>query len=619
MDIDLNAESVNKIKQENIPEPGIHLKSVAREKSRRTAWQNEMIRISVLDDDGNERMGCTWRIPRNKLTPEFLQEIVNRSPASNDPDGCAIEFLRDSAGVDIIWPQQMQAECQPKPFSYYVVKKFVTEGYDARDDKHYSGDLRILLKNVPMHTTNEKYDVRMEDVRAWVMFGVVEEDEYVQKFVRKVAHLKKAIALIEKRIKKQATDKVYDDRANELHGEKADVERMDRYLELSREKEKIEEEHDHAEAEVENTMKQRFASKLTVRRGKVDKMADRCTWIVEFGGINKKKFEDMVAHKTDWNGIRLAVGTSKQDPYTCRGLVPDGSKPYIPDFSEYIVNMHGVRITRLEDGFGTYQELDRQSSDLRGKKFEFYHGTFSEGKKEGHGIWYTDEGIYSGQVKDDQPYGNGRMDYANGDSHTGEFKVRAGHRESLLGPNPYSRGEPNGKCKRTFSDGSYYEGDMQDGKITGEGVYINAMGERYDGTLKAGIFHGKGKFETVADEVIEGNFFEGKLHGYGSYKDSRGDSYFGYFDRGEKSGKGMEKFNDGNQFIGFFQDGLRIGHGEFFIGNLVEEIGSRGEVKLKYDMKHEGGWRAGMMRSGGAVTFSKTRNAWPSMNKKSAR
>jgi len=81
----------------------------------------------------------------------------------------------------------------------------------------------------------------------------------------------------------------------------------------------------------------------------------------------------------------------------------------------------------------------------------------------------------------------------------------------------------------------------------------------------------------------------------------------------------MEKFNNHNQFIGFYQDGLRINHGEFFIGNVQEEIGERGEIKLKYDMKHEGPWRAGIMRSGGAVTFSATRNAWPSMNKKSAR
>jgi len=56
-----------------------------------------------------------------------------------------------------------------------------------------------------------------------------------------------------------------------------------------------------------------------------------------------------------------------------------------------------------------------------------------EGKKEGYGIWYTDEGIYSGQVLDNQPEGKGRMDYANGDNCTGEFRVRKDHMNSLLG------------------------------------------------------------------------------------------------------------------------------------------------------------------------------------------
>ena len=123
--------------------------------------------------------------------------------------------------------------------------------------------------------------------------------------------------------------------------------------------------------------------------------------------------------------------------------------------------MHGIRVTRLEDGFGTFQELDRQSTDIRGKRFQFYHGTFKEGKKDGYGIWYTDEGIFSGQVKDNQPCGKGRMDYANGDSVTGAFSLSRGHKESLLGENPYARGEPNGKCTRTFADGSFYEGEMK--------------------------------------------------------------------------------------------------------------------------------------------------------------
>jgi hypothetical protein len=81
-EIDYNATKINLIKHENIEKPGIHLKSVAREKERKTKWENELIRVSVLDNDGNERLGCTWRLPRHKCTPDFLQEIINRSPAA---------------------------------------------------------------------------------------------------------------------------------------------------------------------------------------------------------------------------------------------------------------------------------------------------------------------------------------------------------------------------------------------------------------------------------------------------------------------------------------------------------------------------------------------------------
>jgi len=136
----------------------------------------------------------------------------------------------------------MQQDCNPKPFSYYVVKKFNTEGYDAKTDDHYTGDLRVMLKDVPMKTINEKYRVKMEDVRAWVLAGIVEEDSYVQKYTKKVAKLEKAMDVLTKRIKHTANQPVFDDKGKEVHGEVADKEREDRYLEMSRDREKIEEE-----------------------------------------------------------------------------------------------------------------------------------------------------------------------------------------------------------------------------------------------------------------------------------------------------------------------------------------------------------------------------------------
>jgi len=52
-------------------------------------------------------------------------------------------------------------------------------------------------------------------------------------------------------------------------------------------------------------MSQRIGSKCKLVRGNVDEASSRCTWKVIFDGINKERFESLVAHKTDWNGLRL--------------------------------------------------------------------------------------------------------------------------------------------------------------------------------------------------------------------------------------------------------------------------------------------------------------------------
>ncbi len=108
-DIDYDAQNVNKLINKPISEPSLNMKSVARTKQRYNAWTHEEIKVSMLDSDGNERPGCTWRIPRHKLCAEFLQDIINRSPAGSDPDGSMLEYLRDSSGVDLIWPHEMQS------------------------------------------------------------------------------------------------------------------------------------------------------------------------------------------------------------------------------------------------------------------------------------------------------------------------------------------------------------------------------------------------------------------------------------------------------------------------------------------------------------------------------
>ena len=42
-------------------------------------------------------------------------------------------------------------------------------------DASYTGELRLMLRRAPLQTSNEELPVTVEDIRAWLLFGVLEE------------------------------------------------------------------------------------------------------------------------------------------------------------------------------------------------------------------------------------------------------------------------------------------------------------------------------------------------------------------------------------------------------------------------------------------------------------
>ena len=66
------------------------------------------------------------------------------------------------------------------------------------------------------------------------------------------------------------------------------------------------------------------------------------------------------------------------------------------------------------------------------------------------------------------------MVHKDGDVKRGEFEAHAHNYKSLLRPNPYARGFlRHGTI--SFSDGAFYDGQMNKGKIDGY-VYISSNG-----------------------------------------------------------------------------------------------------------------------------------------------
>lgn len=85
----------------------------------------------------------------------------------------------------------------------------------------------------------------------------------------------------------------------------------------------------------------------------------------------------------------------------------------------------------------------------------------------------------------------GQLNYEDGEIYTGEIK----------------NGLPNGQGTFTWTDGDTYVGGFKDGAQDGQGTYTFANGDSYIGGFKNGVYHGEGTF-TFADGRVETGIFE---------------------------------------------------------------------------------------------------------------
>ncbi len=246
----------------------------------------------------------------------------------------------------------------------------------------------------------------------------------------------------------------------------------------------------------------------------------------------------------------------------------------------------GVREVTFADG-AIYRGAMRGSS-LHGKgeyvsKSFKYEGEFSDGLKQGRGVYAWDNGDrYDGKFTNDRPDGNGKYHFANGDSYEGE--VRAG---VIIGRGTYAS-----------KNGDVFEGSFAGGKPHGVGVYRFASGDRYEGEMDQGRLQGRGRYFAKSGDRIESAFLDGKAQGLGTYTFSNGDRYEGeiiggaltgqgvyYYKSGLKyegevrggqpQGKGVFWFQDGSRFEGQFDNGLARARGE-----IVRPDGARSPAEI---------------------------------------
>jgi hypothetical protein len=165
---------------------------------------------------------------------------------------------------------------------------------------------------------------------------------------------------------------------------------------------------------------------------------------------------------------------------------------------------------------------------------------------------------YIGQISDEKQQGIGRMVYNDGTILEGEWK------EGLL----------DGYGRIISWDGVMQEGYFVKGVIHGKGkrkTYPQFIGQDrinqtyYEGDFEEGQMTGKGKKTYYDGNYYEGEFLNGQRHGHGmeTYHSQKA-AYEGQWVNGLKCGAGEERYQNGDRYEGQFQAGCKNGDGIYY-------------------------------------------------------
>ena len=130
-----------------------------------------------------------------------------------------------------------------------------------------------------------------------------------------------------------------------------------------------------------------------------------------------------------------------------------------------------------------------------------------------------------------------------------------------------------GLLKLTLSDGSIYEGQVEECLISGKQI-----------TCFSGI--GVYTFQTETGYLYKGECMYNKPSGQGVFTSPDGQRYQGVFKDGNLNGQGVMTYPDGRRYEGEYKDNKRDGYGSMTYqdGSLYQE-GSRYEGEWKNDKR----------------------------------
>lgn len=152
-------------------------------------------------------------------------------------------------------------------------------------------------------------------------------------------------------------------------------------------------------------------------------------------------------------------------------------------------------------------------------------------------------GFYTGEWHQNEPVGEGKMEYANGDVYEGTWE----------------NGQRNGHGVMTYASGAVYDGEWLNDQRSGEGTLSYDDGRTYKGAWKNDQRNGEGTYTYTTGSVYDGEWENDQRNGNGTMRYANGDIYDGGWKNDQKSGQGSMKYQDGTVESGRWSEGEFIG------------------------------------------------------------
>lgn len=273
-------------------------------------------------------------------------------------------------------------------------------------------------------------------------------------------------------------------------------------------------------------------------------------------------WDDGAVYDGEWKNDKMCgQGTyTSSDGVTYEGTfeensLKDGSCTFTNKTGSYVVTYKSGEVDKLSINYadGAYYEGACTGETLTGTgKMSFvsgdkYDGEFVSGKRNGQGMYTWASGDkYDGEWSNDQMSGSGIYTYSDGSYASGTFELNlftdgSYHIENDFGIYTFTivEGEPVA-VEMSLVSGTTYNGEMQDGKLSGQAQIKYSNGDKYSGNVSEGKKSDQGTYTWVSGASYDGKWSDDQMNGAGTYlypSSENGYKLSGTFENGKPSGE----------------------------------------------------------------------------------